>query len=106
MLRSDGHAVTAARTGREAIRLLSQEFDLVVLDIVMPEADGFEVIAFLRKRPGPPRVLAISGGGSYMNGASYIESAAKLGAHGVLEKPFGIEQLRGAITRTMAETGG
>ncbi len=55
-LRREGHAVTAVDDGRAALTLLlgpnARPFDLVVLDILMPEVDGLEVCRRLRASPG------------------------------------------------------
>lgn len=51
-LERQGHIVTCAYNGVEAITKLSvQEFDLVLLDVVMPLLDGFEVLKWIRKQP-------------------------------------------------------
>lgn len=50
--RSPAHRVFRARNGLEALRILSEEqIDLVLLDLMMPEMDGFEVIEAMRERP-------------------------------------------------------
>src|SRR5438067_936136 len=47
-----GEEVVSARSGREALQsLLKQEFALILLDVVMPEMDGFETAAMIRERP-------------------------------------------------------
>jgi CheY-like chemotaxis protein len=49
-LQGRGFAVTAAKSGREAIELLGgRRFDLVLLDIMMPGLSGLEVLKFLRR---------------------------------------------------------
>jgi len=54
MLKGQGHAVTVAANGREALAALARaEFDLVLMDVQMPEMDGFEATAALRAREGP-----------------------------------------------------
>jgi PAS domain S-box-containing protein len=50
LLEKQGHAVAVASTGREALALLNQQaFDLVLMDIQMPDIDGFQVTAAIRE---------------------------------------------------------
>src|SRR5687767_4592316 len=52
VLEEDGHRITEARSGSEALAALSQTaFDLVVLDIMMPEMSGIEVCQRIRSKP-------------------------------------------------------
>ncbi len=51
-LEREGHLVFEAENGAEALRLLEQrEFDLMLLDVMMPEMDGFETLARLQRDP-------------------------------------------------------
>lgn len=92
------HRVTCVSNGAEARRLLTgPTFDLVITDIVMPEADGFELIAAVKQQQPRARILAISGGGKYLQGADCLKMARGLGAHGIVNKPFDWEKLRQAL---------
>jgi two-component system cell cycle response regulator CpdR len=97
-----GHVVSYATTGAEVIRLLGkQPCDLAIVDVLMPDGDGLDVIfAVKRSHPGT-RVLAISGGGKYMVAAECLRVARGVGADGVLLKPFGRQQLLDAIESVM-----
>jgi CheY-like chemotaxis protein len=88
-----GYRVLTAAGGLEAEQILTAEKpDLVLIDLLMPEMDGFEVIGDLRRsRPGLP-VVAMTGG-ARMTAASYLKIARSLGAKGILEKPFSKDQL-------------
>src|SRR5688572_11677489 len=47
-----GHRVTAASNGRQALELLrDRDFDLVLLDVLMPEMDGYEVLEQIKSDP-------------------------------------------------------
>ena len=51
LVRKDGYKVTAAEGGRQALELIeAHSFDLVLLDLLMPELSGFEVLKILRKK--------------------------------------------------------
>lgn len=93
-----GHQVTCAADGREATKALrDRSFDLLVTDIVMPDGDGLELIATFKKAQPAGRILAISGGGRYLQGNDCLKIARGLGAHAVVMKPFTAEQLLAGI---------
>ena len=63
VLRKGGHDVVEAEDGRTGLECAETEkFDLVITDIVMPSADGAEVVVALKSKPGSPPVIAMSGG--------------------------------------------
>lgn len=97
-LEERGHEVHGAQDGAVALKLLDRHsVDVVVTDLVMPEKEGIETIMSVRKQHPHIRILAISGGHQTRNATPYLELAARLGAHGTLEKPFTIEELAGKI---------
>lgn len=103
-LAGDGHTVTCASGGREVIRLLGQrEFDLVITDMLMPDGDGVEVLTALRKMQRRTRVLAISGGGTYLRAHDVLNVARGFGASGILMKPFNRQQLLDAVAAIVGE---
>lgn len=89
ILKRRGHLVTTASTGREALaRLAEQKFDVLITDVVMPDVDGLELIKAARKSGAPLRIIAITGGGNYLNGKYCANLAAALGADVALMKPI------------------
>ena len=88
MLVREGHQVTTACDGVEALRVVdSQAVDLVITDLIMPEMEGVEMISELRRRFPAIKIIAMSGGG--MGGAvDYLRLAKALGAGQTLAKPF------------------
>ena len=79
-LRREGYAdLREACDGREALALLRAEpFDLVLLDVMMPELDGYEVLRRLKEDPGPRHVPVL-----VISAVTELESAVrciKLGA--------------------------
>ncbi len=88
-LRSEGYEVDVARTGDEALdRVSSAEYDLVVLDVMLPGADGYEVCRRMRERTSVP-VLFLSARDTELDKVVGLE----LGGDDYLTKPFGIREL-------------
>src|SRR5688500_7358729 len=93
-LKAEGHTVLTVGNAREAAKLLTRiRFDLIVTDIIMPEGDGLQLIREFKEAQPEVRILAISGGGKYMELADCLKMAKGLGAHAVVTKPFEREQL-------------
>jgi CheY-like chemotaxis protein len=102
MLSADGHHVRCAASGAEALTLIAAEIpNLVLLDIMMPEMDGFEVVRRL-KADGTTRGIPIV----MVTALDDAGSRARLIAAGVdvmLTKPVDRWQLRSLLERTLAE---
>ncbi|HRJ13054.1 MAG TPA: response regulator, partial [Alphaproteobacteria bacterium] len=68
LLESENHRVTQAQDGAQGIHcLITQKFDLVITDILMPRADGLEILNHIEAMPSKPPVIAISGGSISMS---------------------------------------
>jgi DNA-binding response OmpR family regulator len=92
-LENAGHTVSLARDGREGVDIFSGEsFDMVIVDIFMPNKDGIETILELRDQHADAKIMAISGGGR-LAGKQYLTYAQALGADSILPKPFTKQQL-------------
>jgi CheY-like chemotaxis protein len=103
LLSKDSYRVTQAYTGREAIAMHQKEpFDLVVIELLLPNNEGFETLTELRKLPSPPKTIATARPG-WMPVDVYTKMAGQLGVHGTLAKPFEPEQLL-AIVRDVLES--
>ena len=102
LLSSMGHKIAKAAGGREALEAMSREaFDLVLLDIQMPEMTGIEVLQRLRAAPGPNRhapVVALTADVTSGGRGRYLE----LGFTEHASKPIQIADLMQAISRAMA----
>ncbi len=95
-----GCNVTCASSGNEVAKLVrARHFDVVITDVIMPDGDGLEVIADLKRTLPKARVLAISGGGNHLPAHDCLKFAKSLGAHAVLLKPFNRTQLLEAVTK-------
>ena len=97
-----GYDLETADGGLPAIeRIRGEDFDLVITDVMMPDADGFAVLDAARERPRPPDVIVVTGFGS-------IESAVeamKRGAAEYVTKPFDLEKLKQAVANALNSRG-
>ena len=98
-LTSDGYSVDACFDGEEAISVLSYtDYDAVILDIMMPKADGFAVLRSLREAGKTTPVLFLTAKDAVSDRVKGLDS----GANDYLVKPFAFEELSArlrAITR-------
>lgn len=101
-LESEGYQVTTANCGRTAIAMFEQQpSDLVLLDIVMPDIDGYAVCQHIRSFSSAP-IIFLTGKAS--NGE--IVKGLDVGADDYVAKPFSIEEIlarvRAALRRSQA----
>ena len=101
-LEQAGHTVTEAANGREALAVYRPEVhELVITDLIMPEKEGLETIAGLRRRHSAARIIAMSGGNRYSPN-TYLSTAQALGASRVFAKPFANAQLLACIAELLS----
>jgi DNA-binding response OmpR family regulator len=94
-----GYATHTAENGRKGLALVdAYKPDLVVTDIVMPEMEGIGAILQIRRKPRPPKIIAISGAGPGGR-RDYLSWAKHLGADEVLAKPFRMSQIVAVANR-------
>jgi two-component system response regulator RegX3 len=98
-LEREGLTVTRAATGAEALE--ADGIDVVLLDLGLPDIDGFEVCRRLRGRSEVP-ILVISARGEEVDRVVGLE----LGADDYLVKPFGFRELMARIRAVTRRTGG
>jgi DNA-binding response OmpR family regulator len=92
-LRMDGYEVVVARTGREALdRFGEDQFDLVVLDVMLPETDGFDVCKQLRARSSVP-IIMLTAKAEELDKVLGLE----LGADDYITKPFSVREFRSRV---------
>ncbi len=93
-LRKDGFSVAWASTGKEGLEEFAAEaFDLVLVDLMLPELDGFTLLRTIRKTHEIPMLI--------ISARSEDESKVKgfnLGADDYITKPFSLEELSARIT--------
>jgi CheY-like chemotaxis protein len=103
MLEHDGHKVTTAGDGAEALQLLGRARpDLIVTDILMPKMDGVEFITELGRQSNGTPVVAMSGGRRSITSEFNLDSAKLLGVKATLAKPFSRIDLRKTIEAALA----
>lgn len=89
-LESEGYDVTAAADGAQALKLFPQsKYDLVMLDVMMPKASGYDVCRDLRARGARVPVLFLTAKGEEIDKVVGL----KLGADDYVTKPFGVHEL-------------
>ena len=88
-----GYSVRAAANGRDALEAQAREpADIVITDIFMPEADGFEIIDSLHARFPGTKIVVISGAGK-ISKREYLSTAAIIGVDATVQKPFDVDAL-------------
>ena len=92
-LQKDGYEVVAAVDGREALdRFAEQQFDLVVLDVMMPKLDGIEVCRRLRAKSQVP-IIMLTARDDEVDKVIGLE----MGADDYITKPFSVREFRSRV---------
>lgn len=95
-----GYACTCAYNGMEAANVLERErFDLVLLDIMLPEVDGYELLEYIKPMEIPVIFLTAKGG------VQDRVKGLKLGADDYLVKPFEIVELLARVETVLRRAG-
>jgi DNA-binding response OmpR family regulator len=85
----DGHEAVLASNGREALDLFEKEdFDLVILDVMMPEMDGYETLKKMKERKDVPCIFLTALGQEYDRIYGF-----DIGAEDYVTKPFSLKEL-------------
>jgi len=97
LLQAEGHKASVAENGCEALEMIKEQpFDLVLLDIMMPEMDGYQVLGQLKSDPTLREIPVI-----VLSALGEIESVVKcieMGAEDYLPKPFDPVLLRARVS--------
>lgn len=92
-LEASGHQVVTASDGQEALDLFfSQPFDLVVLDVMMPHVDGFDVCSEIRLHSDVPIILVTA-----LGSTDDMVRGFELGADDYIAKPFSFREVQARI---------
>jgi CheY-like chemotaxis protein len=103
-LRADGYAVRLAYDGDEAIASIREDPpDLLLLGLLIPRRDGFEVLETLRRQPPPIGQLPVVLLSSCSPTPAYHERSQSLGASKLLTKPVPLDELLGTVVGIVGE---
>ena len=98
-----GHTASTAANGKEAMNLVAHnDFDLVITDLIMPEKEGLETIAELRRVAPKIKIIAMSGGTVLIDAKDSLSMARMFGASLTIAKPFSGQALIDAITQVLS----
>ncbi len=101
-LEAEGYDVTIAVDGEDGLtRALSSKFDLVILDVMLPKMNGFEVVKAIRNRGNHVPVVMLSARGAEMDKVMGLE----LGAEDYITKPFGLAELLARVKAVLRRDG-
>lgn len=101
LLTRDGHRHARLATGGSALdRIRDSRPDLVLLDVMLPDVSGYQIVQEIRADPALQgvRVLMMTARGSVVE----RRKGLALGADGFIAKPFELAELRGEIARLLA----
>ena len=103
LMEQHGYRVLVAQSGEEALESISKEKpDLVLLDIMLPGVDGFEVCEIVRLNPEwrHTKIIFLTAKGRDVD----IAKGMVLGADEYITKPFSNQQIIDAVTKLLKET--
>lgn len=101
-LESEGYRVTVAENGRQAEALFEKgSFGLVILDIMMPEKNGYDVCRDIRKTDEQVPVIMLTAKGEEIDKVVGLQ----LGADDYITKPFGVHELLARIAAVLRRSG-
>ncbi len=102
-LRAEGHECTACHFGKDGLELIrKQQFDIVLLDLSMPEFCGMDVLNALEKEgiANKQKIVVFTATNPSEDG---YRSLLKKGVHSILKKPLDIDMLMDHINKISSE---
>jgi len=103
MVLEDGHTVLSAYTGAQGVAMVrSEDPDVVLLDVRLPDRNGLDILKDVLKIPAAPAVVMIT---AYAEIPLVVE-AVRAGAHDFIAKPYDLKQLVGTIRRAALARAG
>ena len=102
-LREEGYAVDAAADGEEGLyKAQSNDYDAIVLDVMLPDLDGFEVLRRLRTQPATASTPCVALSANAM--PDHIERALAAGMVDYWTKPLDFRRFLAALDALLAKT--
>jgi CheY-like chemotaxis protein len=100
VLNKEGFAVDEAENGEEALECLkNREYDLILMDLMMPVMDGFEAIHIIRTTlHSTTPIIAVSA----LSDEDIISRTVEIGADGYVTKPYDLMKILTTIKETLA----
>jgi CheY-like chemotaxis protein len=107
LLGQKNHEVVTAQNGLRGLKVLeNDDFDLLIVDLFMPEMDGLETIRIVRKDNPDVPIIVMSGSGNRAEMPDFLTMATKLEAVESIAKPFRPRELFEAVDRCLQRTAG
>jgi DNA-binding NtrC family response regulator len=101
-LEQTGYFVSEATNGKTALAAIEEtSFDLIVLDLSMPDMDGFEFLKAVHAEMPQLKIVVISG----FLGGTMLTAARLFGAAATLAKPFSPDSLLSVVRKLLPEDG-
>jgi two-component system, OmpR family, alkaline phosphatase synthesis response regulator PhoP len=101
-LQAEGYDVSIAVDGEDGLRRAQQDdFDLVILDVMLPKMNGFEVVRALRSQAQHVPIVMLSARGAEMDKVMGLE----LGAEDYITKPFSLAELLARVKAVLRRDG-
>lgn len=102
ILAREGYHITEAADGAEALHALQEhDFDLILMDVIMPNKEGIETILEVRKLKPDLHIIAMSGGGR-RHTFDPLKLARDCGARYVIAKPFEPAEIKELVRQCWA----
>jgi len=102
VLAEKGHRVDHCLTGNSGLLAIERgKYDLILLDVKLPDVDGMEILKSVREKGSGPAVIVMTGYSTMSNALQ----AMKLGAADYLSKPFTDDELVEAVEKLFAYEG-
>ncbi|MCK5147494.1 response regulator [bacterium] len=98
-----GYQTVVIGSGQEALKQFdNEEFDLVLLDVLMPEFNGFDIAKKMKKAKPDQKIIMVTGLGE--DAAVHQAGAENVPVDNVLSKPFSFEKVKNILEDTLGTT--